>query len=390
MIRISEFFKAFFAGNRSGGFILIGCTVLSLLLANSVIGPAYMALWDRPIGFNAGGLRLRYPIEFWVNDALMTIFFVYVGLEIKRELLRGELASLRKALLPVFAALGGMIVPALIHFLINNGSQTEAGFGIPMATDIAFALGALSLLGNRIPAALKVFLTAFAIIDDLGAIVVIAVFYTERFLQVYLFLAAGVWCIIFLMGRFKVNHLIAYVLPLIVLWYCFLQSGVHATISGVLFAFALPSDTGNGLSCSSRLEKILRQPVTFLILPLFAFANTGVKFPANWDMQVFSRNSLGIIMGLIIGKPLGIISFTMTAVKCKLSNIPASLNWSHIFGAALLGGMGFTMSIFITLLAFEDPELDANSKIAILLATSLSGILGCLFLRFVTTAPSQQ
>ena len=241
---LSKFFLDFFQSERAGGFILIACTGLSLLIANSALGPDYLHFWHQPFGFDVGGIHLKRPVEFWVNDGLMTIFFLLVGLEIERELYIGELSTFRNALFPVFAAIGGMIAPALIHILFNSNTTTQQGFGIPMATDIAFALAVLSLLGNKVPINLKIFLTAFAIIDDLGAILVIAIFYTKELSFLYLAIALTIWIGLFILNRLKIHHLAVYLLPGIVMWYCMLQSGVHATLSGLLLAFVLPF--GNG------------------------------------------------------------------------------------------------------------------------------------------------
>ncbi|MBC7902331.1 MAG: Na+/H+ antiporter NhaA, partial [Gemmatimonadaceae bacterium] len=353
------------------------------LVANSGFGEGYLHFWHREVGFVSGDVVLRYPIEIWVNDGLMAIFFLLVGLEIEREIYIGELSSLKNALLPVFAAIGGMIVPALIHFSYNAGSATSAGFGIPMATDIAFALGILSLLGNKVPIALKVFLTAFAIIDDLGAIIVIAIFYTKSFSFFYFGIAMAIWAILFAMNRLKINGLIFYLIPGILMWYCMLQSGVHATISGIILAFAIPFGNGDEKSTSYRLQHFLHKPVAFLILPIFALANTGVVFSSGWGRQMFSANSLGIFLGLVVGKPLGVLLFTFTAVKMRITQLGENVGWKHIFGASLLGGIGFTMSIFITLLAFNDGETVTSSKIAVLISSLTAGLIGYLYLKWV-------
>lgn len=380
---LSKLFTDFFNSEKAGGFILIGCTILSLFIANSSAGEGYLHFWHQQVGFISGSIHLNHPIEVWVNDGLMTIFFLLVGLEIERELYIGELSSVKNALLPVFAAIGGMLVPALFHFLLNNGTSTQSGFGIPMATDIAFALGVLSLLGNKVPLALKVFLTAFAIIDDLGAILVIAIFYTKDFSFVYFGVAVAIWGLLFILNRLKVHRLLFYIVPSIGMWYCMLQSGVHATISGILLAFALPFGNGDEKSCSYRMQHILHKPVAFIILPIFALANTGVVLSRGWSDQLISRNSLGIILGLLLGKPIGILLFAFTAVKLKISQLGEHVGWKHIFGASILGGIGFTMSIFITLLAFENKETVANSKIAVLFSSLVAGLLGFIYLKLI-------
>jgi len=377
--KLSNTFKEFMQSGKAGGIILILCTLVSLLLANSALGPAYLGFWH---GYVAG-----LSIEHWVNDALMAIFFLLIGLELKRELYNGELSDLRNAMLPILGAVGGIAVPALIHFLLNGGTPTQAGIGIPMATDIAFALGVLSLLGNRVPASLKVFLAALAVMDDLGAIIVIAVFYTTQLSFAWLFAALGVFAALFLMKRMlRVMALLPYLLGGALMWYCMLQSGVHATIAGVLLAFAIPYSAieDDAESPSHRLEHVLHKPVAFLILPVFALANTGIVIGAGWAQELLSANSLGILLGLGIGKPVGIVLVTFVAVAVGVCRLPLDLAWRHIFGAGLLGGIGFTMSIFITNLAFAgQAEVINASKMAILLASFGAGVVGFAWLKFM-------
>ncbi|HBI67844.1 MAG TPA: Na+/H+ antiporter NhaA [Massilia sp.] len=377
--KLSKTFHEFMQSGKAGGIILILCTLVSLLLANSALGPAYLGFWHGYVG----GLS----IEHWVNDALMAVFFLLIGLELKRELYSGELSDLRNAMLPILGAAGGIAVPALIHFLLNGGSATQAGIGIPMATDIAFALGVLSLLGRRVPASLKVFLAALAVMDDLGAIIVIAVFYTTQLSFAWLIAALGVFAALFLMQRIlRVMALLPYLLGGALMWYCMLQSGVHATIAGVLLAFAIPysaveDDAG---SPSHRLEHVLHKPVAFLILPVFALANTGIVIGAGWAQELLSANSLGILLGLGIGKPVGIVLVTFVAVALGVCRLPLDLAWRHILGAGLLGGIGFTMSIFITNLAFAgQAEVINASKMAILLASFGAGVIGFAWLKFM-------
>jgi Na+:H+ antiporter, NhaA family len=374
---LSKSFKAFFNSEKSSGLILIICTVISILLANSAIGPAYLNL----LHANAGGLS----IEQWINDALMAVFFLHIGLELERELYNGELSNFKLALLPVIAALGGVCLPASIHFALNSGTATQSGLGIPMATDIAFALGALALLGNRIPASLKVFLTALAVIDDLIAILVIAVFYTSQLAIAYLLGALVVFGLMLLLSRFfRVMSLVPYLLGGAVMWFFMLKSGVHATIAGVLLAFAIPfsAKADDEQSPSHRLELLLNKPVTFVILPIFALANTGIVIGGGWTQNLVTANSLGIFSGLVIGKPLGISLLSWVAVAAGVCKLPVDLKWRHIFGAGVLGGIGFTTSIFITNLAFVGNEETINaSKMAILLASLTAGALGLLWLR---------
>ena len=373
---LTKTFTAFVESEKSSGILLILCTVLSLGLANSSFGPAYVSFWETPVG----GLSVSH----WINDALMAIFFLMIGLELERELYNGELSEFKNALLPIFAAIGGLAFPALIHFSLNAGTPTAAGIGIPMATDIAFALGVLAILGRRVPAALKVFVVAFAVIDDLCAIVIIAVFYTAKFSLLYLAGALAVWGVLIVVNRFfKVTALTPYLLGGVVMWFLMLRSGVHATIAGVLLAFAIPFSTraDDARSPSHKLENFLHKPVAFFILPLFALANTGIVINANWAEALTSSNSLGIIGGLVLGKPFGIFLLSFLAVTLGFCKLPPGLNWRHVFGAGVLGGIGFTMSIFITNLAFVGDAAAINaSKMAILLASLLAGIFGIAWL----------
>lgn len=371
--RLSTLFTEFFQSEKAGGFILIACTIISLLIANSSWGSSYIHFWHEKLG----GLS----IEHWINDGLMAVFFLLVGLEIERELYVGELSEWRNAMLPIAAALGGMLIPAVIHFAFNNGTPTVTGFGIPMATDIAFALGILSLAGNRVPVNMKIFLTALAIIDDLGAILVIALFYTDNLNLVYLFAGLGIFGGLYLMGRLGVQKLVYYVLPGILLWYCFLQSGVHATISGVLLAFAIPFGKGDEGSPSYRLQHFLHKPVAFFIIPVFALANTGIVIADGFHRSLFSANSLGIMAGLVLGKPIGVLGFSWLAVRIRLATLPLGVNWSGILVAGIIAGIGFTMSIFITLLAYTNGETITQSKIAILVASIFASMVG-LFILF--------
>lgn len=374
---LSRTFNNFFASEKASGIVLILCTVVSLAIANSSAGPAYLEFWH---GHVAG-----LSIDHWVNDALMAVFFLFVGLELERELYNGELSNLRKALLPIFAAAGGIAVPALIHFSLNAGTSTQPGSGIPMATDIAFALGVLALLGSRIPASLKVFLTALAVMDDLGAIIVIAVFYTHHFSLAYLLGALAVFGVLVVFNRlFRVMALFPYLAGGALMWFLMYKSGVHATISGVLLAFAIPfsAKADDEASPSHRLEHVLHRPVAFVILPIFALANTGIVIGAEWAHELLSANSLGIIAGLVLGKPIGITLLCVLTVAIGVCRLPDDLKWQHIIGAGLLGGIGFTMSIFITNLAFSDNASVINAaKMAILAASLMAGTLGFVWLR---------
>lgn len=376
MPTLSNTFNRFFDSETAGGILLLVCTAISLILTNSPLGENYLSFWRTDIG----GLRL----EHWINDALMAIFFLLIGLELERELYSGELSSFKDALLPIFAAVGGMAAPALVHFWLNAGTPTQIGIGIPMATDIAFALGVLALLGERVPAALKVFVVAFAVIDDLGAIAVIAVFYTANLALGYLAAAVAVWLVLFALNRLaRVLSLLPYLLGGALMWYLLFKSGIHATIAGVVLAFAIPFSARDDdqQSPSYQLELFLHKPVAFVILPIFALANTAVLLGPDWLQSVVSANSLGIAAGLILGKPLGVMLLCFIAVASGICRLPPDLNWRHVFGAGILGGIGFTMSIFITNLAFAANAQTANdSKMAILLASLAAGIVGFLWL----------
>lgn len=381
----SKTFTQFFESEKSSALVLMACTVLCLLVANSAWGPGYLQFWQQRV--------LGFTLEHWVNDALMAVFFLLIGLELERELYVGELSNLKNALLPIVAAVGGIVVPAGIHYALNVGTPTQAGTGIPMATDIAFAIGALALLGSRVPLSLKVLMTATAVMDDLGAIIVIAVFYSTQFSLVFLLGALAVFGVLMLMNRvLHIAALTPYLLGGAVMWFLMVKSGVHATIAGVLLAFAIPFSpkADQESSPSHRLEHSLHKPVAFLILPLFALANTGVVFDAQWQQSLVSANSLGIIAGLVLGKPIGIVLACCIAVAIGVCRLPAELNWSHMGGLGLLAGIGFTMSIFITNLAFAgQPEIINAAKMAILLASVTAGVLGMLWLGLVSKNRSE-
>jgi Na+:H+ antiporter, NhaA family len=374
---LSNTFIKFFNSEKSSGILLVICTLTSIVLANSSISAEYLHFWHRDIG----GLTL----EHWINDALMAIFFLLIGLELERELYIGELSEFQNALLPIFAAGGGMITPALMHFFLNIGTPAQAGIGIPMATDIAFALAVLAILGNRIPASLKVFIVAFAVIDDLGAIVIIAAFYTEHVSFWHLVGALTVWIFLITLNRLRIMTLRPYLFGGALMWFLMLQSGIHATIAGVMLAFAIPFSTqdDDNASPSHKLEHLLHKPVAFIILPIFALANTGILVDTEWMQYLTTSNGIGIIAGLVAGKPLGVMMFCFIAVAGGICRLPSDLNWRHILGAGVLGGIGFTMSIFITNLAFtENAEAINASKMAILVASLTAGVLGFLWLQW--------
>ena len=412
----------------SGGILLMICTFIALIWANTVWSQSYHDLWHTHLVVSIGNLlTLDYSIHHWINDGLMVIFFFTVGLEIKRELLVGELSSARKASLPIAGALGGMVAPALLYVVFNAGGEGANGWGIPMATDIAFVVGIMALLGPRVPITLKIFVLALAIADDIGAVMVIAVFYTAEISSSALIIAAIVLALLVLLNRLGTKSLIPYAVLGLILWLAFLQSGIHATIAGVLLAFTIPASsrydtnkfsekvrqlishfdsTGdewkNVLNNSERqhdvlaieesCEKVLTplqrfehglHPwVSFFIIPVFALANAGVTLT---DMDILdallSPVSLGIIVGLFIGKQLGIFAFSFLAVKLKLSSLPEGVNWKNLYGAGILAGIGFTMSLFIAGLAFNNPALIDLSKIGVLSGSLISGIVGFVFLR---------
>lgn len=376
---LSATFERFFNSEKSSGILILLCTLVSLAIANSHFGEPYLHFWH--IQF------LGLSVEQWVNDGLMAVFFLFIGLELERELYSGELSEFKNALLPIFAATGGIALPALIHFGFNMGTPTQVGMGIPMATDIAFALGVLALLGGGVPVSLKIFLTALAVMDDLGAIIVIAVFYTASLSPEYLMGAIGVFALMVAMNRIlRVIALLPYLVGGTIMWFFMLKSGVHATIAGVMLAFAIPYSVKqeDSESPSHKLEHLLHKPVAFFVLPIFAFANTGIVIGSNWALDLSSANSIGIAAGLLIGKPLGITLLVFIAVLLGICRLPFDMNLKHVFGAGLLGGIGFTMSIFITNLAFTgEAELINASKIAILAASLTAGTLGFVWLKLL-------
>jgi NhaA family Na+:H+ antiporter len=369
----TKLFREFFNSEKAGGLILLFCTTISLIIANSPFGGAYHSFWQTSMAGSS--------IGHWINDGLMSFFFLLIGLELEREIYLGELSRFKDALLPIFGALGGMLLPAGIFLLFNYTSPSRSGAGIPMATDIAFALGILSLLGDKVPTSLKVFLTALAVIDDLGAILVIAVFYTKNLAWMNLGIALGIFAALLVLNRLKIRNLIPYLLGGIAMWYFMLRSGIHATITGVLLAFAIPFGDGGERSPSYILQHSLHKPVAFIILPVFALANTAIVISGNMGNILTENYSLGIALGLIIGKPVGIFLFAWAAARSKLCQLPVDLNWRMIFSVGFLGGIGFTMSIFIALLAFDTEVIINNAKLIILLGSLVAGVVGFLMLR---------
>lgn len=385
---ITNYFKKFLHSSQSSGILLIICVAVSLIIANSSAGEAFQRLLDTKIGTEI--FHLNYSLSIWINDGLMAIFFLLVGLEIKREIVEGELSSFKSASLPIVAALGGMLVPALIFFLFNQGTDYVKGWAIPMATDIAFSLAIISMLGKRVPLSLKIFLAALAIVDDLGAIVVIAIFYTDQIHWDYLGLSALMVTILIALNFLKFKKHIFYIIPGVFLWYFMHHSGIHATIAGVLLAFTIPTNVSDTeVSPLEKLEQKLHLPVNFLIMPLFALANTNITFKDGMVDSLFTNFGYGIILGLFLGKVIGINLFSFVFIKLKISTLPDKSSWNQMIGVGLLAGIGFTMSIFIALLSFKDhPEIQDEAKFAILAASVISGLAGYTLLRLISKKTS--
>lgn len=424
----------------SGGILLFICAIIAMVMANSEYSEVYKSLWhdEFELRFIHHGLDYHFgkSLHFWINDFLMVIFFFVVGLEIKRELLVGELSSPKKALLPVVAALGGMVFPILIFVFINGGKPGDTGWGIPMATDIAFSLGVLSLLGSRVPLSLKVFLTAFAIADDLGAVLVIAIFYGHGFHLEPFMLAIMMLALLFVFNRYQVNKKWVYVVVGLFVWYLFLLSGIHTTVAGVLVAIMIPVTAGvpnrtfyssmkkdleyfnNGVNdkatelldhqqleaidnMESRIERVqsplqsfehrLQNFMVFFVLPLFAFANAGVDFSGGGEggeIDILSNLPLAIMFGLFFGKLTGIFVFSWLAVKLRIANLPEGMNWTNLVGLALLGGVGFTMALFVGDLSFDKTTVEGinllnHAKAGVLIASGVAGLVGYLYLKWV-------
>ena len=374
-MKLTKIFSDFFNSEKAGGLILIFCAVISLVLANSGYKDTYINFWNT--SFNG------HSYTHWINDGLMAIFFLLIGLELEREVYIGELSRLNNALFPVIAAIGGVAVPALIYIYINYGTPLQNGAGIPMATDIAFAIGMLSLLGKRVPSNLKIFITALAVIDDLCAILVIAIFYSNGIDWMYLGIAALIFISMLIMNRLKVHRLLPYLIGGGALWYCMLHSGVHATIAGVLTAFAIPFGDGGEKTVSARLQHYLHRPVAFFIVPLFALANTALYIAPGWMDSLQTSLSMGIIAGLVAGKPIGILLFAGVAVAFGICKLPQGLRWKYIAGTAMLAGIGFTMSIFVALLAFDNATDIDTAKISIIVASVIAALIGLILLKII-------
>ena len=374
-MKLSKVFTSFFENEKASGIVLLICTAISLTLANTNFKETYLALLEIKIG--------NLSILHWINEGLMTIFFLLIGLELEREIYKGELSNKQNAALPFVGALGGMVVPALVFLAFNIGTKYSRGAGIPMATDIAFALGALSLLGKKVPAALKIFVAALAVIDDLGAIIVISIFYSDSILWLYLLFVILIWIILFILNRLKIYNLIFYIIGGIAMWYCMLHTGIHASITGVILAFVIPFDDGNENSISYKLEEALQKPVAFFIVPLFVLANTAITISGSDIALLKTNTSLGVFVGLVIGKPLGIIIFCWVALKLGICKLPKRIKFSHLIGVGFLAGIGFTMSVFITLLAYQDANIINATKLIIIIASFVAAILGLGILFFL-------
>lgn len=375
-MNLSIYFKKFFESSQSSGILLIFCVAIALGIANSSLAENFQNFLDQEVGVNL--FHLKYPVSIWINDGLMAIFFLLVGLEIKREVVEGELSSFKNASLPIFAAIGGMLVPAIIYTIFNYGTQYSNGWGIPMATDIAFSLAIISMLGKKVPNSIKIFLAALAIVDDLGAILVIAIFYTEQIHWIFILLSLGVSVLLFLLNYFKVTKIIFYLIPGIFLWYFLHHSGIHATIAGVVLAFSIPTNVSNiEISPLEKLEHQLHLPVSFFIMPIFALTNTNITFNSGMINGLVSGLGLGIICGLVVGKLIGINLFSWIAIRFKISSLPQNSSWTQMLGVGLLAGIGFTMSIFIALLSFkEEIQIQDEAKFAILIASFIAAVSG--------------
>jgi Na+:H+ antiporter, NhaA family len=373
---IAEFLR----DEAAGGIILLGAAIAALVWVNAPFGDSYNELWERSLTIGVGDLAISEDLRHWVNDGLMAVFFFVVGLEIKRELVRGELNDPKTAGLPIIAAVGGMIVPAGIYLAINAGGAGADGWGIPMATDIAFAVGVLTLLRDRCTSGLKLFLLTLAIVDDIGAIVVIAIFYSERISGEWMAAAVAIVLVILLMQFFRIGHPLAYVLPGVVLWVCVFEAGIHATIAGVALGLLTPARPLGGTQTIERLEHRLHPVSSFVVIPLFALANAGVALSISAVGDSFtSLIGLGVILGLVVGKSVGITGAALLAIRLKLGQLPPEVDRRQILGAAALGGIGFTVSLFIADLSFAGARLN-EAKIGILVASITAGIIGVLVL----------
>ena len=383
-------FKDFVQSSNFGGFLLFLCVVISMIVANTSMAVPLQNLLDTKLGYENEAIHLNYSVSMWINDGLMAIFFLLVGLEIKREIVEGELSSPKKAILPILAAIGGAVDPALIYLYFNSGTPTASGWGIPMATDIAFALAVISLLDKRVPTSLKIFLAALAIVDDLIAILVIAIFYSSGIELGYLGYAGIGILVLILMNRFNIKNPYLYLIPGVFIWYFVHHSGIHATIAGVLVAMTLPTNDTEVESPLEKLEHALVKPVNFLIIPIFAFANTNITIHQEMIEGLTSPLGLGISLGLIFGKPIGIVVTSLICSKLGIGQLPANSNFIHIIGLGLLAGIGFTMSIFISMLSFDNQVFIEESKLSVLITSLIAGIIGYVILNLSSRRKSKK
>lgn len=384
-----SFIHNFLKLESASGILLMIAAVLAMIIANSPFSYLYESLLDVPVEIRIGALHIAKPLILWINDGLMAVFFFLIGLELKRELMEGALSNPKNLVLPTFAAIGGMLVPAVIYASINwNDPVAVNGWAIPAATDIAFALGILAFFGNRVPIALKVFLVSLAIMDDMGAIIIIAIFYTSDLSTSSLITATASIIVLFFLNHYKMKHLPPYLLVGLILWIAVLKSGVHATLAGVLLAFFIPLKTtsDNEQSLAKSLEHDLHGTVSFVIIPIFAFANAGVSLDGLSLSSILEPVPLGIILGLFFGKQIGVILFSFIAIKLKVASLPENVNWKQLYGVSFLCGIGFTMSLFIGSLAFEQNGTEAiflNDRLGILIGSTISAITGYLYLNRV-------
>lgn len=379
---LTRYFKNFFQSSETSGILLIICVIISLFIANSSAAEGFNGLLHSYIGFES--IDLNFSVSHWINDGLMAVFFLLVGLEIKREVVEGELSTIKSASLPLFAAIGGMIIPALIYLLFNHGTPYAKGWAIPMATDIAFSLAIVGMLGKAVPSSIKIFLAALAIVDDLGAILIIAFFYTDSLHWTYLGICLIIIGILILFNFLNFKNYYFYLVPGVFLWYFMIHSGIHATIAGVILAFTIPTNINKDIpSPLEKLESKLHIPVSFFIMPIFALTNTDITFHTGMIDGLFTNFGAGIILGLVVGKIVGINLFSWLAIKLGFSELPYKSTWIQMIGVGLLAGIGFTMSIFIALLSFKGhTDLQDEAKFAILAASLISGFAGFLLLKY--------
>ncbi|QAA31804.1 Na+/H+ antiporter NhaA [Clostridium manihotivorum] len=388
-----NFFLNFFRSEASSGILLLACSIIAILAINSDFGPSYNEFLHKSLTIGYKEVSISMSIGHWINDGLMAIFFFVVGMEIKKEILIGELKSIKTTILPIAAAIAGMIVPSVIYAISNYNQPTIHGFGVPMATDIAFALGIISLAGKKAPKGIVVFLTALAIVDDLGAIIVIALFYSSELSWIYLLISAAIVCLLILANKLKVKAPAVFIMMGVILWFTVHKSGIHSTFAGVLLGMTIPGSRDEQefeKSMLHRLETAISPWSSYLIMPLFALANAGVAISTNSISTIMATPvSIGIILGLFLGKQLGIFGISALLVKLKIAELPTGVNNKHLYGASILGGIGFTMSIFVSSLSFSDEAILSTAKMSIMVASLLSAIFGLLIFNLIKTEPEE-